>query len=113
MHELGLIDAVIRTVDKIVKEEHLTEVRTIVLEVGELSGVVPDFLTTCYKAVVDQTPYEKTVLEICMAEGTLRCNVCNIEFKVDIETLECPICHGKNLTPLTGRDLTIKEIEAY
>ena len=31
MHELGLMDAVIRTVERIIKEENLTSVRKIVL----------------------------------------------------------------------------------
>ena len=112
MHELGLMDAVIKTVGRIVKEENLTRVRKIVLEVGELSGVVPRFIADCYAAVVADTPYQETELVIETVPGIARCNPCQIDFSVDIEALFCPVCHGKNLTPIKGKDLTIKEIEA-
>ena len=44
MHELGICDSILRTVDGIAKREELEEVRTVTLEVGMLSGVVPKFL---------------------------------------------------------------------
>lgn len=113
MHELGLMDSVIKTVRRIIKEENLTCVKKIVLEIGELSGVVPHFITDCYKAVVADTEYENTELIIEIIDGVARCNDCSIEFKINVEKLNCPICNGKNLTPIAGKDLTIKEIEAY
>ncbi len=113
MHELGLMDAVIRMVDRIVKEENLTQVRKIVLEIGELSGTVPHFITDCYDAVVADTQYQNTELVIEMVPGIARCNDCKIDFRINIEELCCPVCDGKNLTPIEGKDLTIKEIEAF
>jgi len=112
MHELGLMDAVIKKVKKLVEAEGLTQVDKIVMEVGELSGIVPRFLEDCFKAVVADTPYETTILEIEIVPGTARCNDCQITFTVNVEDLCCIKCHGKNLTPLTGKDLTIKAIEA-
>jgi len=112
MHELGLMDAVIRTVDRIIKEENLTHVGKIVLEVGELSGTVPHFITDCFEAVVADTQYQDTELVLEIVPGIARCNECQIEFRIDLEELCCPVCHGKNLTPIAGKDLTIKSIEA-
>ena len=113
MHEMGLIDAVVRMVDGIVKEQQLEGVNKITLEVGEISGVEPHFLTECYEAVVADTPYQDTELAIEIVPGTFYCNDCEMEFPADREHLYCPECFGKNLTPMTGKDLTIKEIEAY
>ena len=113
MHELGLMDAVIRTVERIIKEGNLTHVRKIVLEVGELSGTVPRFITNCYEAVVADTKYQDTELVLEIVPGIARCNDCHIEFRIDIENLCCPVCYRKNLIPIDGKDLTIKEIEAY
>lgn len=113
MHELGLMDALIKTVGRIIKEENLTNVRKIVLQVGELSGTVPHFITDCYEAVVADTQYQHTELVLEIVPGIARCNDCHIEFRIDIKDLCCIVCHGKNLTPIEGKDLTIKEIEAY
>lgn len=95
------------------KDENLTVVRKITLEIGELSGTVPHFITDCYKAVVADTPFQDTELVIEIVPGIARCNDCQIDFRIDLENLCCPRCFGKNLTPIAGKDLTIKEIEAY
>ena len=112
MHELGICDAVLKTVDGVVKEEKLTVVHSVTLEVGLLSGVVPRFLSDCWEAVIDGTPYQNTKLNIEIINGLARCEDCGCEFSADLEKLWCPKCAGRRLTPLTGTDLTIKEIEA-
>ena len=112
MHELGICDAVLKTVDGIVKEENLSCVHKVTLEVGMLSGVVPRFLEDCWQAVIDGTPYADTELQIETINGLARCEDCGHEFSADLDRLYCPKCTGRRLTPLTGTDLTIKEIEA-
>ena len=58
MHELGLCDAMLKTIRHVLAEEKVEtgEVRRIVLEIGELSGVVPRFMEESWKAVIDRTP---------------------------------------------------------
>ena len=112
MHELGICDAILKTVDGIVKEEKIEKVHKVTLEVGMLSGVVPRFLTDCWQAVIDGTPYQDTELVIETINGLARCEDCGHEFSADLDRLYCPKCAGRRLTPLTGTDLTIREIEA-
>ena len=109
---MGITDAMLKMVDRIVRDEGLTQVSRITVEVGDLSGVVPRFLSDCWEAVADGTAYEKTELKVVSVPGTLRCEDCKAEFAADLENLKCPTCGGWKLTPLTGRDLTILEIEA-
>ena len=113
MHEMGLMDAVLRMVGRIQQEQHLGPVRRITLEIGELSGVVPRFLEECYEAVAAGTPFEKTALSIEMAPGLARCEDCRREFRPVQGVLRCPGCGGEKLTPIAGKDMTIKEIEVY
>ena len=113
MHEMGLMDAMLRMIDKIKAEQELEGINKIVLEVGALSGVVPRFLEECFEAVSDGTDYEDTELSIEVVPGTLRCNDCGLEFPADVEHLFCPECMSKKLTPMTGKDLTLKELQAY
>ena len=47
MHELGVVFHVIESVENIGKENQLTKVASVTLEVGEVSGVVPSYLTDC------------------------------------------------------------------
>ena len=45
MHELGTVIYVIETVEKLAVENHLTKVGSVTLEVGEVSGIVPSYLS--------------------------------------------------------------------
>ncbi|MEG0913509.1 MAG: hydrogenase maturation nickel metallochaperone HypA [Oscillospiraceae bacterium] len=112
MHELGIISAVIKTVEKIALDEKLTKIEKIVLQVGELSGMVPEYIKTCYPAAVYKTSLEDTELELEIVPGIARCRDCNEEFNAVECDLKCPKCGSQSLEALSGRDFVIKEILA-
>ena len=45
MHELGIVFNIIDTVEQVSAENELEHVNAVVLELGEVSGVVPEYLT--------------------------------------------------------------------
>ena len=112
MHELGICDALLKMVRGVAKEQALQEIQRITVEVGSLSGVVPAYMADCWEAVTDGTELEGVEFVIEELEGTARCMDCGEEFSADVNRLRCPHCGGERLTPLTGRDLTLKEILA-
>ena len=111
MHEMGIADAMLKTVDGIAKRENAARVRSITIELGDLSGVVPRFLADCWEAVVAATAYEDTELRIHPVPAAAQCLDCDRTFVADIESLRCPNCGGVKLKPLSGQELTIAEIE--
>ena len=111
MHEMGLMDAMLRMVRRICKEEQLEHVSRITLEVGELSGIEIHYLTDCFDAVIDGTEFADTKLNVVTVPGVFHCNDCDIDFPFQNNELFCPECFGRNLTPVGGRDMTILEIE--
>ena len=113
MHELGLTDALLRMVRDIAKKEELEHVESITLEIGELSGVVPSYMTECWQAVIDGTEYADTELIIETVPGIASCMDCDEEFRIDLNSMRCPFCGSHNLTPVSGRDMTVKEIAAW
>ncbi len=112
MHELGICDALLKMVDGIAKDEQLVCVKKISVEVGSLSGVVPAYLADCWEAVTDGTPYQTAEFVVETLPGTAQCIDCGEKFTADLENLICPRCGSRKLTPLSGRGLTLKEIEA-
>ena len=62
--------------------------------------------------MTDGTPYQSTAFAVETLPGVAQCIDCGEKFTADIEKLVCPRCGGKKLTPLTGRELMLKEIEA-
>lgn len=113
MHELGICDAMLKMLRNIAKEEQLEGVSGITVEVGTLSGVVPAYLTDCWEAVIDGTEFAETTLTVETIPGRAQCMDCGTEFAADLNELLCPKCGGKKLTPVSGRDLTLKEVLAY
>ena len=105
MHELGICDALLKMVA-------LEEISRITVEVGSLSGVVPAYMSDCWEAVTGGTELQDVEFVVEELEGTARCMDCGEEFPADVNRLRCPHCGGERLTPLTGRDLTLKEILA-
>ena len=112
MHELGICDALLKMVRSIAEEEELEAITRITVEVGSLSGVVPAYMTDCWQAVTDGTELQDVEFVVEELEGTARCMDCGAEFSADVNRLRCPDCGGAKLVPLTGRDLTLKEILA-
>ncbi len=111
MHELGLMDAMLRVVKRVCEEEKLSRVERIVLEVGELSGIEIPYLYDGFAAVAEGTEFADTELAIETVPGILHCNDCDIEFPLKGQELFCPECFGKNLSIREGRDMTLKSIE--
>ena len=56
MHELSIVTYVIKQVEQIVKENELTQVSTVTLEFGEVSGIVPEYLIDCWDWYAKKTP---------------------------------------------------------
>ena len=49
MHELGIVFHVIKSVEEIAQENELTKVSAVTLSIGEVSGIVPSYLTDCWR----------------------------------------------------------------
>ncbi len=111
MHELGILSAMVKTIEVVAREEKLQRIEKIVLQVGELSGAVPSYLESCYPAAVYKTFLQDTRLELEIVPGIARCNQCGEEFNAVACDLQCPACGSRALTALSGRELVIKEIE--
>ena len=113
MHELGIVYEVIKIVDNFAKENQLTKVDKIVLEVGQLSQAIPRFIEECYPAAVSETAYEDTKLEIIVLPANARCKTCNEIYNIIEHRKICPKCCGYEYELISGQEFNIKEVVAY
>ena len=111
MHELGLADAMLKMVENLVKDEGAEKVIAVTISIGDLSGVVPHFMADAWEAVTDGTPYDGVPLHIETVPGVAQCMDCGEQFQVDTKHMKCPRCGSGKLTPVSGRDMTIEEID--
>lgn len=112
MHELGIVYEVIRIVDGFVKENHIHEVDKIVLEIGQLSQAIPQFIEACYPAAVADGPYQDTKLEIVQIEAIGTCKACDNPFPIVTHRNACPRCGAMAYRLICGEEFRLKEIVA-
>jgi len=112
MHELGIMINVVNSIEKIAAENGVTKISTLVLEVGELSPVVPHYLEAVYPAAVDGTLLQDTELEIEVIPGNALCKQCGMVFNLLKHRKVCPDCQGGEWELISGTEFLIKEIVA-
>ena len=59
MHELGIVFYIIRDVKQVAEENHVEHVESVVMDIGEVSTVVPNLLTDCWSWAADKEPLFK------------------------------------------------------
>ena len=112
MHELGVLIEVIESVERFSKENALTKIDKLVLQIGELSSMIPRYIEACYPAAVEGTMLEKTKLSIEILPGNGICKKCNKVFNLIENNNKCPKCCSREWEILCGKEFIIKEIVA-
>ena len=113
MHELGTIYYVIETVEKLAAENDLKEVASITLEVGEVSGIIPEYLSDFWLYARKKTAlFQETELKIEPIHAVTYCQDCGQTYPTIPQGKICPHCGSGNTFLVTGNEYNIKEIEA-
>lgn len=112
MHELGIVYHIVEQVLKVVEVNQLEEVETIVLQVGELSSVIPRYLKACFPAAVDGTILQNTKLEVEILTANAICNHCKRVYSLLEHSKICPECQSEEYEILSGKEFFLKEIRA-
>ena len=113
MHELGTIYYVIDTVEKLMVENDLKKVGSITLEVGEVSGIIPEYLREFWEYARAKTEhFQNTELKIEELKAVTYCQNCGKTYPTMQYAKICPYCKSDNTFLVTGNEYNIKEIEA-
>ena len=110
MHEIGVVRSMVKTVTDFAQANGIAEVTEIVLDIGELSLVIPKYVEDIYPVVVEDTFLKDTKLIINIIPGMAECDDCDEIFNVIACNGHCPNCNSFNKTVLSGRDFTVREI---
>ena len=107
MHELAIAESVVDTVTQRLPGAKVTCVR---LEIGALSGVVPDSIRFCFDLATEGTGLAGARLEISEPPARCRCRACGAEFQPDSPIVLCP-CGSPDVAVLAGEELKIVSVE--
>jgi len=107
LHELAIMESVVEAVSERVGDTKVIRVR---LEIGKLSGVVPDALRFCFDVSTEGTPLAGATLEIIENPGRAKCRQCLAEVELEDQIPLCA-CGSANLEFVSGEELKIQEVE--
>ena len=113
MHELGIVFHIIKEVKKVAQENNCSKVSKVVMNIGEVSTVVPYYLEDCWNwAVAKEEGLQDCKLEIRMLDAVTWCDGCKSEYPTVAHGKTCPHCGSGNTWLLRGNEIEIQEIDA-
>ncbi len=108
MHELSLTQTII---DTVTQAANGAPVQRVVLEIGELTAVLPESIRFCFEACTPGTLLAGAVLDIVTVAGRGRCRQCGHEMAMDMPYGVCEACDGLAIDIIAGQDLIIQSME--
>ena len=110
MHEIGIVRQLVRTVSDFAAENQVSDIREVVVDCGELSLVIPEYLEELYPVVAKNSILADAKLTIHMVPGLAECEECDEIFNVIEHKGYCPNCGSFDKTVLSGKEFSIREI---
>jgi hydrogenase nickel incorporation protein HypA/HybF len=112
LHELGLMQQVVRILRESVQREGIKKVSFVKLVVGQMTAAQPDSLRFAFEVFSETETWLKgAILEIEEKGVTARCLTCNTIYPVDDYRFACPECAGSNNQIEGGRELYVDYYE--
>lgn len=112
MHELGIVFYIIKDVKKVAEENHATHIGKVVMDIGEVSTIVPYMLTDCWKWAITKEPLlTDCELVINTVPAVTHCEDCLEDYPTVQHGKTCPHCGSEHTYLLQGNEVEIKEIE--
>ncbi|MBQ9436658.1 MAG: hydrogenase maturation nickel metallochaperone HypA [Bacteroidales bacterium] len=112
MHELGIVFYIIKNVKQVAEENHVDHVSNVVMDIGEVSTIIPSYLTDCWRWAADkETLLKGCKLTINTIPAVTLCDDCHQEFETVKHGKTCPHCHSENTWLLRGNEVEIKELQ--
>ncbi len=113
MHELGIVFKIIDTVEETARENQVTKINSVTMDVGEVSTVIPSYLIDCWDWAVKKHEILKTSqLIVHTVPAVTFCESCRKEYETVKYGKTCPHCGSPETYLVQGNELVIKEIEA-
>lgn len=107
MHELGITRNIVSICSEQAYGRKVTKIR---LEVGLLSGMVPDAIRFCFDVCSQGTPLEDAKLEVIEIPGEGECASCGKRVPLQQVFGHCE-CGSSDLVCVAGKELNIKDME--
>ncbi len=111
MHELSTMVRLVNQAADIAKKNHAASVAKIIVQVGEMTDIVPEYLQKYYPEATRNTVLEGSELQTEVISTKVTCTDCQNVYHPSKEyDYRCPKCGSLHATVLQGRSVILKQI---
>lgn len=110
MHEYSLAKNIIEIVSEYSAKHNSNKIVEVVMEIGDLSGVMPDALKSAIETLVTDTHFSETSFKYEKKKGKARCHDCGEVVEIENIFTTCPSCKNANIDIVQGKELNVKTI---
>ena len=112
MHELGIVFHIIRSVEEVGQANQVRRISAVALELGEVSGVVEEYLQDCWKWAVGRSEMlNGAKLKVHTIPARTVCEACGKVYPTVHYGKQCPACGSGETHLVQGNEMMIQEIE--
>jgi hydrogenase nickel incorporation protein HypA/HybF len=112
VHELSIVRSLCQQARRLARLHGAVAVRSLTLEIGALSGVVPDLLETAFETYRVTDPMcAGARLTIRRVPLILRCEGCESESRPETFRFLCPACGEPRVRVVRGEELMLRDLE--
>jgi hydrogenase nickel incorporation protein HypA/HybF len=111
VHELSIVRSLCGQAARVARLHRARAIRSLALEVGPLSGVVPDLLESAFDAYrVTEPMCRDATLEIRRTPLAVRCDACAAETEIESFRFRCPACEDPRVRVVRGEELLLRDL---
>lgn len=107
MHEVSIMENTLEIAIAQARQNEAAKIDRLTLNIGELSGIIPEALEFAFEVLIRDTIAEKAVLEINTVPVVCYCRNCDRNFQPQDYIYECPQCQKISSDILTGREMEL------
>lgn len=111
MHEMSLAEGVLQIIEDASQQQQFKRVKTVILEIGQLSAVEPEAMRFCFDVVTKHSVAEGAALEIVETPGMGWCMHCAQTVALSEQFGACPLCSSHQVQVTDGTEMRVKELE--
>jgi hydrogenase nickel incorporation protein HypA/HybF len=111
MHEFTITSAILSIVVQKAQEIRAGKITRIDLQVGRLTGYIPESIQLQFALLSKGTVAEGASLTFYQPLAHLHCRKCKNEFTSDFMDMTCPDCHTLETDILSGLELSVESME--
>lgn len=112
MHEMGIAMEIIKVASSAIpKGMKKVKVKSVAIQIGKLSAVIPETLRLCFDIAAKDTDMSGATLDIQEIPLVTICRNCGQRSQLDSPVFLCDKCGDTNIDIVSGRELNVVSIE--